>query len=528
MGSLVDSSAILRDGTSSGKGDEGELTIPAQSDVKASHGSEHTNQAIKRKRRDPNSGSARITRSQSGVGAKRGRKKGSVSSSRRKIATSEKAKSERVDTSIDGDAVEDDASEVASVSSGTSVMYHLLRTTSRAGSVVSSASGDVTPSTSSSGFARVVSLVHSHGLLYHHHGLPAPPPLMSPSPSTRPRQDQDPQSGSSKAKSPAPTFEPSTPSLRRAPSTNSPVTRSNCRFHKISLPRGDSGVRAYFVVPGCALGDIGLMRGEDIKDEGFSTHEDHRRMLPNVETLDLSPYLVGVLRQLVGVDLLREQQEIFYLPSEDEKPRKRGQRDTVESLRQFRRRSLSSGGPPAREFSPRPSEASQIGATPSRSVSGSALSSSTREEGLVHIEGSDLSDLESDDDPEKEHRAKRHKASATKIGPLADALTDGEPSTSAVPEHTVFEGKEPTISRQPLATRKSKRKVLSYDAAAYKPSEDDVHDEEVEETQTKRNSTRKATKRSRTMEGTPANAPRPKKTRLSRGVSLAGASTVDS
>ncbi|KAI0251148.1 hypothetical protein BJV78DRAFT_1213031 [Lactifluus subvellereus] len=246
------------------------------------------------------------------------------------------------------------------------------------------------------------------------------------------------------------------------------------------------------------------MRGEDIKDEGFSNHEDHKRMLPNVETLDLSPYLVGVLRQL------------------------RGQRDAVGSLRQFRRQSLSSGAPTARELSPRLSEASQI--TPSRSISGSAASSSTRKEGVVHTEDSALSDLESDDDPDKEHRAKRHKASATEMGPpLADALTEGEPSTSAVPEHTVSEGKEPTISRQPPATRKSKRKTLSHDSAAYKPSEDDVRDEEVEEeTQTRRNSTRKATKRSRTMEGTPANAPRPKKTRLSRGVSLAGASTVDS
>jgi len=36
------------------------------------------------------------------------------------------------------------------------------------------------------------------------------------------------------------------------------------------------------------------MNREDIRDEGYSTQEDHKRMLPNVETLDLSPYLIGV------------------------------------------------------------------------------------------------------------------------------------------------------------------------------------------------------------------------------------------
>jgi hypothetical protein len=502
-----------------------------RSDVKPSNGDDHTVQSLKRKRRNPNPGSTRITRSKSGVGATR-EGKSHTSSSRRKTTTSEKADSERVDVSVDGDSVVDDASEIASVSSATSVMYRLLRPTSRATSVASSASGDVAPWVSpSSGFAKVIPLVHSHGPLHHHHYLYAPPSSTSTSTSSSSGPQQDSRSGQANANSPTPTSEPSTPSLRRAPSTNSPVTRSNCRFHKISLPRGDNGVRAYFVVPGCALGDGVLMKGEDIKDEGFSTHDDHKHMLPNVETLDLSPYLVGVLRQLVGVDLLREQQEIFYLPSKDEKLRKRDQRGAMETLRQFQRQSLSSGGPLARELSPLPpeAEASQIRATPSRSGSGSAVSSSTREQDVDHNEDSALSDLEGNDDPDTEPPTKRQKSSALEIGPPpTDTLTDGEPSTSAVPEHNSLGGKEPTVSRRPPATRKGKRKNLSHDAAAYKANEDDGQDEEAEETQKRRSSTRKATKRSRTMEGAPTNPPRPKKMRLSKSVSVAGVNAMDS
>ncbi|KAH9050944.1 hypothetical protein EDB83DRAFT_1353835 [Lactarius deliciosus] len=237
--------------------------------------------ALKRKRRYPNPGSTRITRSQSGAKAGGGKKKGP---SFRRKAASRKSKLEQVDPSVD--SADEEASEIASVSSGASAaVYRLLHPPSRAGSVISSASGDAPWASPLS--SRVVPLVHSHGLLLHHHGRPAPPPLALPVPPTGPLKDQRPDQA--KTKSPAPISEPSTPTLRRSQSINSPVTRSNCRFHKISLPRGDSGQRAHFVVPGCALGDGELMEGEDIKDEGLSTHEDHKRMLPNVETIDLDP-----------------------------------------------------------------------------------------------------------------------------------------------------------------------------------------------------------------------------------------------
>lgn len=504
---------------------EGDLAISVQSELKANNERERQTQVLKRKRKSLNPGSTRKTRSESTVVVKRGKKKGLVPPSRTAAEASERAAPVWVDPNVDADSVDDGISETASASSGTSTVYRLLHPTSRAGSVVSSASGETSwifPQTPSLG--RVIPLIHSHGL---RHG-PAPP---SPASSTDPHKST--RSEQVKAKSHSPAYEPSSPSLRRAPSMNSPVTRSNCRFHKISLPHGEGRVRACFVVPGCALGDRELMDGENIKDEGFSTHEDHKNMLSDVETLDLNPYLVGVLRQLVGVDLLREQQEIFYLPSEEEKPKKRRKTGTLESLRQFRRQSISSGGPLAREHSPRPSEVSQGHGTP-RSTSGSVVSGSVQEGSNVHSNDGDsiLSDLENDDGEGETPTMKRPRPrfSAAEINtPLASTFTDGDLDYSTAPERSTLLGEKPTISSKPAAPRRSKRKALHYDAAAYKPSEDDPKDDEVEEEKkTRRSSTRKAMKRSRTMEENSASAPRSKKKRLGRSVSVAGAGTMDS
>jgi hypothetical protein len=263
------------------------------------------------------------------------------------------------------------------------------------------------------------------------------------------------------------------------------------------------------------------MADNDIRDEGFSTHEDHKHMVPDVEMLDLSPYLIGVLRQLVGVDLLREQQEIFYLPGEEEKPKKRRKTGALESLRQFRRQSMSSSGPLDRDHSNRPSEVSHDRGSPLRSVSGSARSASLQEES----EDSALSDPDNDDDVGEVPPAKRHKSSAGEMVPPLEITQDSEePTSSAVPERSTLSGKEPTSSSKPSATRRSRRRNPNYDAAAYKPSEDDVKDdEEVEETKTRRSSARRAPKRSRTMEETSANPPRSKKSRLGRSISMADA-----
>lgn len=77
-----------------------------------------------------------------------------------------------------------------------------------------------------------------------------------------------------------------------------------------------------FLVPGCSLNDKELMKDEEIEDHGDATVEDSNRMIKDIESLNFHSDLIGILRQLVGLDILREQ-EVFYLPQPGEEvPRK--------------------------------------------------------------------------------------------------------------------------------------------------------------------------------------------------------------
>ena len=225
---------------------------------------------------------------------------------------------------------DDAASENGSSSSGASVASKLLRIsrdTSRASSVVStvqsaeSSSFSVQPSPTIARQARSTNdqssppiLYHVHSGRHHHHSKP----LVVPQPLQIPKY---PVASSSHSKDMSLPPSPS-PSRRAAAVLHSPVTRSNCRFHRISLPREEGGPRVSFIVPGCSLGDRTLMIEEDIKDEGDATTLDHARMVDDIETLDFSSDLIGILRQLVGVDLLREN-EIFFLPLPGESYRRK-------------------------------------------------------------------------------------------------------------------------------------------------------------------------------------------------------------
>ena len=112
------------------------------------------------------------------------------------------------------------------------------------------------------------------------------------------------------------------PPSRHAPATSSsPVTRSHCRYHRISLPKEEGGPRVCFLVPGCSLSDGEFMTAEEIEDHGDATQEDSLRMIKDIESLDFDSYLIGILRKLVGLDMLREQ-EVFYLPQPGEVVRK--------------------------------------------------------------------------------------------------------------------------------------------------------------------------------------------------------------
>lgn len=110
--------------------------------------------------------------------------------------------------------------------------------------------------------------------------------------------------------------------LTKAPSVSltnatSPVTRSHCRYHKISISKTENGPRIYFLVPGCCLNDEDLIQEEEIVDDGEAIIRGDTSVVDNIETLDFEAYLHWVLRQLVGSEILREN-EVFYLPEPGE------------------------------------------------------------------------------------------------------------------------------------------------------------------------------------------------------------------
>lgn len=225
----------------------------------------------------------------------------------------------------------DAGSENGSVSSGASAASKILRIpsrdSSRASSIASTPSIDSSslsvqpsptfnrPSGNSNGQSKIPLMFHAHSgghHHHHHHHHHGPPGASRSSAMNQARSLSSSQSNgtTSQAKS------------RPAPTTNSPVTRSNCRFHRISLPREEHGPRVSFIVPGCSLRDRELMIEEEIEDHGDATHSDHERMIGDIESLDFSVELIATLRLLCGVDLIREN-EVFYLPEPGESHRRK-------------------------------------------------------------------------------------------------------------------------------------------------------------------------------------------------------------
>ncbi|KAF8608231.1 hypothetical protein BDV93DRAFT_603085 [Ceratobasidium sp. AG-I] len=97
------------------------------------------------------------------------------------------------------------------------------------------------------------------------------------------------------------------PSAPRASQLNSsPVTRSNCRFHKITIPADDDddSVKVEFIVPGCALGNHEVLKEQRIEDCGPSSTDDESAMVTDLG--DLEPRIVNKLTILVGVSLFNE------------------------------------------------------------------------------------------------------------------------------------------------------------------------------------------------------------------------------
>ncbi|THH04427.1 hypothetical protein EW146_g10181, partial [Bondarzewia mesenterica] len=373
---------------------------------------------------------------------------------------------------------------------------------------------------------------HSHGFIHHHHGRAAPPP--PPAAVIVPITERNPTSVSrSVSAEVSPYSEPATSqpqrtsSKRSAPTLSSPVTRSNCRFHRISLPQ-ERGLRVSFVVPGCSLGDGDLMKEQAIEDHGLATQDDHARMMPDIESLNLNSYLVGVLRQLVGVDLLREQ-EVFYLPIPGDRVRKgRHRMSLAEKPKWSQRQSISSAGlrnpgSPISHRSRTPSMIPRLSRSTGDSASTAGSSARGKRVPSKLSAGSTVSadDTELSDDDALSREAPRPKR--RKPSPFDE---DSAPSASApLPRKISFlpDAGASASASQPSTVRRSKRRPLNADAVAYKPEEDEPEGESADDvriSKTKRGKGgQKGTKRSRTMDESASTAPKAKRSKVRKGTS---------
>lgn len=359
--------------------------------------------------------------------------------------------------------------------------------------------------------------IHNHGILHHHHGRPIAPVV----PLVPKRQPSEPPAQASEVARRA-SAEPgpsSQPVLSRAPSTastSSPVTRSNCRFHMISVPKeeeSEDGPRLLFAVPGCALGNAELMKDENINDLGLVKAEDIPRLIRDIDSLNLSPYLVGVLRQLVGVDLLREQ-EVFYIPRRDDgvviKSRKKAHRAKPKKMESISARTLSaatvSRSKETRPMAP-PSQASVSTSGESASFAG-RLSQRASVATTASMSGSELSELEDEAPPNK-----RAKEAHPEVDSAVESQTQPAELSSVAPPDTLDESASTASAARPsrkLQPRRSRR--LGVDAAAYKPEggDSDGSDggEGADTKKRRKRGTKRGLKRTRTEEnGENAEAP---------------------
>lgn len=320
---------------------------------------------------------------------------------------------------------------------------------------------------------------NSRAVPRHHHG---PPPVAQPRNPVPPpdqsfqRPTPPPRSQSLQRPSQSPSTSTARHALEDSVANPSPqrTTRSNCRYHRISLPRVEEGARVSFLVPGCSLVDTELMEEEEIEDHGEATHEHAARMIRDIENNEFTSYLIGILRQLVGVDLLREQ-EVYYLPMPDEEPVPR---------KHFRQKHaakrLSRGESGSYPGSPTSSTRSPVSSRPPVSVAGSTSTIRLKEDERDYSLA-----LSGDESEDGSPRAKK-----ARLSPIV--------------EDTVDDNAHPGSSASP-GKKKGRKSKLHPDAAAYKPGKGEESDseEEPDSAQKKRKSVggKRGMKRSRTSEG---------------------------
>ncbi|KAJ3936985.1 MAG: hypothetical protein NXY57DRAFT_34481 [Lentinula lateritia] len=308
----------------------------------------------------------------------------------------------------------------------------------------------------------------------------------------------------SRSVTPAPSHSPHI--LRREPSSNSPVTRSHCRYHKISLPEEeDGGAHIFFLVPGCSLVDRKLIKEEEIVDHGDATYDDSIRKVADIETLGINEYVIGVIRMLVGPD---KEHEVYFMP----KPGEERARKVIHRKSRLRSSISSSAG----LHSPR---------TSISNINGNLLSPSSSSVAPVSAAGSSSTNRSS-----KQWRRQHDREKEADSSPWSEAYsteTDGEESdgeykgpfkklklvhptdvaeTSSQNSHKSSSQASTQLresaSAGPGPRNKTKRKrTLDPSAAEYKPHEDEGN-ESFDEALVKPK--KNAMKRARTSEPNPS------------------------
>ncbi|EPQ55066.1 hypothetical protein GLOTRDRAFT_138766 [Gloeophyllum trabeum ATCC 11539] len=255
---------------------------------------------------------------------------------------------------------------------------------------------------------------------------------------------------------------PPTPSLSRRSRRNSqyssPVTRSHCVYHIVSIPREENGPRVTFMVPGCALMNQDLVKEENIVDIREATTADERRAIQDVESLGFDDDLLVVLKALVS----GEQHSVFYLPSLGEDVT-RASNDDVESMSgsayvHNARSAVSKSAAASQTPSPRKVVSASRAGSPSRSVDWRREGSSVS----VHTEAHAKQDeqLEESRLPPKRRKYTSRQSSVASHSQESVGNSLPDPSES-----------QPTSAAEArLKPRRSRR--LGVDAAAYKPEED--------------------------------------------------------
>lgn len=253
-------------------------------------------------------------------------------------------------------------------------------------------------------------------------------------------------------------------------------TRSQCRYHKISLPREENGPRVTFCVPQCSISNKELMEEEDITDDGLATVRDFDRLWDQIEEKDLSPYLIGTIRQLVGVDLVREN-EIYYLPTEADV--KRMERKKKWERRKSRKSIGGAASVEGSNIAGRPDSVSttgsasqvekgKVGPPPSFAESISTVSTRPKigQEGSIRsISEDEVSNGEGGERAPKRRRVGRDGDGGSRRNTPSVPDDSAAPSTAGSPVPS-----QSTIERTPVRRpRRALRKAKSVDVQAYKP-----------------------------------------------------------